>query len=103
MLQTLKLSVRRFAHASGMAILLSACSPHRAALEVAISAAAVRIAESSARAPGVAWERLAELAQGIGARITACGDGRQARHVVIPAVPVRCLRILARKAVVCKP
>ena len=61
--------------ATGIALLLSACGLHRTAPEVTIgphevSAAAARIAQSSARAPGVAWERLAELAQGIGARIT---------------------------------
>jgi hypothetical protein len=58
-----------------MALLLSACGLHRAASIVAtdrpdLSVACDRIEESSARAPDVAWERLAELAQGIGARIT---------------------------------
>jgi carboxypeptidase Q len=52
-----------------MALLLSGCSPHREVSEAALSAAAERIAESSARAPAVAWERLTELAEGIGARI----------------------------------
>lgn len=60
--------------ATGVAILLSACGLHRVAPEVTIgspevSAAAERIAQSSARTPDVAWERLAELAQGIGPRI----------------------------------
>jgi len=58
-----------------MALLLSACGVHRTASVVAtdrpdLSAAAERIAESSVRDPDAAWERLTELAQGIGARIT---------------------------------
>jgi Iap family predicted aminopeptidase len=67
--------VRRLAtYASGLALALSACS-HRVAPDAgfdrrALSAAAERIAASSARAPDVAWTRLTELAHGIGHRIT---------------------------------
>ena len=67
--------MRGSACAGGMALLLSACGLHRPALDAPmdrrdIAAAAERIAQSSARSPDVAWERLAELAQGSPARIT---------------------------------
>ena len=96
----------------GMALLLAACadSAHRAASEpaapsaelVSLTAASERIGASSAQSPDVAWQRLTELADRYGYRITGSAalehalewattqmrdDGLDAVHLEPVAVP----------------
>jgi len=72
--------VKRVVVVWGAALVLSSCSGHgrhasavatpAAALVASVTTAAERIAESSARAPDAAWDRLTGLVDGYGNRIT---------------------------------